>query len=106
MKEKMYNFLINLGQVIAIFLMLSPVIIIRKFNEMSEPYFWLICSILYDIYMYSIIIKLNYIKDAKERYFKYVKNIDDTIPSLKLTDKEKIDNMENFIKDIFDEIEK
>lgn len=106
MKEKIYKFIKNLGNVIAVFLMLSPIIIIREYNKMSEPYFWFICSILYDIYMYSIIIKSNFIKGAKERYFKYVKNVDTTLPALKLTDKEKIDNIEKFIEDIFDELEK
>ena len=86
--------------------MLTPIIIILQFDNISEPLFWLICSILYDIYMYSIIIKTNFIKNAKERYFKYIKNVDTTLPSLKLTDKEKRENIEKFIEDIFDELEK
>lgn len=101
MKEKIYNFIRRLGNVVAIFLMFSPIIIIREFDEMSEPFFWLICSILYDIYMYSIITKIEYINNTIEHYYKNVKNIEKNVPSLKLSDKEKLNSMQKYIEDFF-----
>ena len=106
MKEKIYNFIRRLGNVVAIFLMFSPIIIIREFETISEPYFLLICSILYDFYMYSILIKANYFNDVKDHYFKHIKNIDDTLPDLKLSDKDKLKSIQVFIEDLFKNLEK
>lgn len=51
----MKNFCIKLGSIIATLLMFSPLYIIINYDNVSYPIFWLICSILYDIYMYKII---------------------------------------------------
>lgn len=106
MSKKIYKFVKKLGNGIAILMMFSPIVIVSQFSKISEPFFWLVCSILYDIYMYSIIIKENLVEDAKKRYHKYIKNIDETLPSLKLSDEEKLNNIEEFIDDFFKGLEK
>lgn len=53
----MKKLLINSGRVVAISLMLAPIVILSNYEKMKSQEFWfyLICFILYDIYMYTVI---------------------------------------------------
>lgn len=62
--------LTNLGSVIAIFMMFTPVVIIYQYEQFKTDTFLilLICSILYDIYMYNIIKQNNYIQETQKLF--------------------------------------
>lgn len=53
--KKIFEKLVDLGRIIAIFAMISPIIILNSEVWNSDNIFLLICSILYDIYMYDLI---------------------------------------------------
>lgn len=59
--NKIKHFFVNCGKAIAIFLMLAPFVLIKEYHKYPEQDFWfyLICWILYDIYMYDVITKKN-----------------------------------------------
>ncbi len=99
----MKKLLIDLGKVIAILLMLTPLVIVSQYEylEVECCLILLICSILYDIYMYSVISHSNDIQNAKEYYYNYIKDADKKL-NLKLTDKEKLETLENYIEDYFE----
>ena len=48
--------LVNLGNIVAIFAMLIPIFLIINYSSFRKYdfIFWLVCSILYDFYMYHI----------------------------------------------------
>lgn len=69
--DKIKRKLINAGSAIATLAMLSPVIIIIQYDKFKtmDFWFWLIVSVLYDMYMYSIIKKEQYIEESKSLFF-------------------------------------
>lgn len=93
----MRKLLINIGGVIAILLMISPVIVINFYSsfETYEFIFLLIVTLCYDFYLYSIIDKDNRMKNEKNHYYNVMKGIH---KKLKLTDKEKIKHLEEYIE--------
>ena len=62
--------LTSLGSVIAIFMMFAPVVIIYQYEQFEPEIFLilLVCSVLYDIYMYGIISQNNYIQETKKLF--------------------------------------
>lgn len=100
----MKKILINLGQVIAILLMISPYFFIHNFNSFDNAnfLFFLTCSILYDVYMYSVITKKEKMKEEKEKYYNYLKNIDKKM-KLNLSEKDKLKFTEEYLEKIFNE---
>lgn len=70
MKNKIYKFLISIGNIVAILLMIMPIIILNFIDKIGK-YWWLllIFSICYDVYMYSIIHKNNEMEECKKLYF-------------------------------------
>ena len=99
----MKKILISLGKVVAILLMLSPLVVFCQLNNMktAQWIFWLVTSVLYAIYMYSIISNEDDIEQEKEHYYKFVKDSDKKL-ALKLTYKEKYENLEKYIEDYFE----
>ena len=55
--NKIKHWCINVGRVVAIFLMLAPFVVAKNHNKYSDGDFWfyLIAWIFYDIYMYYVI---------------------------------------------------
>lgn len=55
--NKIKEWCVNVGRCVAIFLMLAPAVIIMNFEKYSQQngWFYLVCWIFYDIYMYHII---------------------------------------------------
>lgn len=55
--NKIKEWCVNAGRCVAIFLMLAPAYIIMNFKKYSQQngWFYLVCWIFYDIYMYHII---------------------------------------------------
>lgn len=99
----MKKLLLKLGNLIAILLMFGPLIIasfIRKLKSV-DFFFLLTCTILYDIYMYSVILKSNYIDGLKKRYEQMKP---EKILNIKVSDKERIKIYENFIEEIINEL--
>ena len=92
----MKKILISLGKVVAILLMLSPLVVFCQHDNMKTDQwiFWLVTSVLYAIYMYSIISNEDDIEQEKEHYYKKL--------ALKLTYKEKYENLEKYIEDYFE----
>lgn len=66
----MKKILINLGGVVATLLMFAPLAIIMQHENLESELciVLLILSILYDIYMYSIIKQNNYIQETKKLF--------------------------------------
>ena len=66
----MKKILINLGGVVATLLMFAPLAIIMQCENLESELciILLILSILYDIYMYSIIKQNNYIQETKKLF--------------------------------------
>lgn len=86
--------------------MFSPLVIVSSYNKIDNYWFWLICSIFYCIYMYSIIQKQNKIERTKEAYYKFVKK-DFVLPNgKKISDEEKLKSLQEFIEEFIDELEK
>lgn len=94
---------IKLGEVIAILLMFSPIYVVYNYNTISNPFFLLICTILYDTYIYCVIEKQEYINNMEEHYHKYIKN-GSQLPDLNISDREQLKITNNFIEDIFNKI--
>ena len=55
--NKIKLWFINIGRIVAIFLMLAPFVLIKEHHKYPEQEFWfyLICWVFYDIYMYHVI---------------------------------------------------
>lgn len=68
--NKIKKLSINIGSVVAILIMLSPIIILSLYDRFSKRDFWIcfIIAIFYDIYMYSVIEKDKYISDTKKLF--------------------------------------
>ena len=103
--DKLKTFIINIGQVVAILTMLAPLYIVFNYEKTSDYWFWLIWFILYDIYMYKIIQKIEFIKNSKEHYYKHVKNIDENL-NLNISDKERYNGISKFIETFLEEMSK
>lgn len=99
----MKKVLCRIGNVIAILLMISPIIIISLNNKLDN-YWWLllILSICYDFYIYSNILKSEYIGKIEKRYVKYIKP--SKILNIEISDKEHIKIYEDFIEEIIKEL--
>ena len=100
----MKNKLIEAGNLIAILLMFGPVIIVCHADSLKniDFVFLLICSILYDMYMYSNILKSEYIKKLEERYSKHIKP--NKILGVDISDKEHMKIYENFVEEILNNL--
>lgn len=68
--KKIYKYLVNIGNIIAILLMITPIVVLNFTDEIGR-YWWifLIISICYDIYIYSIIHKNSEMEECKKLYF-------------------------------------
>ena len=99
----MKKVLCKIGNVIAILLTISPIIIISLNNKLDN-YWWLllILSICYDFYIYSNILKSEYIEKIEKRYVKYIKP--NKILNIEISDKEHIKIYEDFIEEIIKEL--
>lgn len=95
--------LIKIGNVVAILLMFSP-IVIASLNTKIDKYWWLflMLSICYDFYMYSNILKSEYIDNIEERYKKHIKP--NKILGMEISDKEHIKTYEKFIEEIINSL--
>lgn len=102
MKNKIKEWCINIGGVIATLLMFAPLYIIVNSEKYSTQncLFYLVVWIFYDIYMYQIIQHRDDKKKAKEHYYKWVKDADKKL-SLELSYEEKFKNLEKYIEDYF-----
>ena len=102
--NKAKNIIITIGKLIATFMMALPIVIliIYDYNLSNiDCLFLFICAILYDIYYYNVIVFENNKNNIKDHYYKFVKNADKKL-HLKLTDKEKFENLENYVEDLLD----
>lgn len=99
----MKKILLKLGNLIAILLMFGPLIIASFISKLKSVdfFFLLTCSIFYDIYMYSVILKSNY-TDGLEKRYEQMKP--EKILNIKVSDKERIKIYENFIEEIINEL--
>lgn len=70
MTSKIKKFCINIGQVVAILLMLGPVMILNMADELNTQsfLFYFLASIFYDFFLYSVIQQNNYIEENKELF--------------------------------------
>lgn len=95
--------LLKLGNLIAILLMFGPLIVANFIGKLKNVdfFFLLTCSILYDIYMYSVILKSNY-TDSLEKRYEQMKP--EKILNIKVSDKERIKIYENFIEEIINKL--
>ena len=100
MKKK----IIQIGSVIAALLMLAPLYIIINSDNFSQTHFLilLICSILYDVYMYNEIEKNNYIENAEKRYYDFIKPNNGINNNFSI--KERLENTFKFIEELFSKI--
>jgi Mn2+/Fe2+ NRAMP family transporter len=96
------NLAIKMGGIIAVIMMFSPFIILSQYDKFKslDFYFFLIISILYDVYMYSVIKREN--NNVKEHYYKYIKNSDKKL-NLKTNYKEKYEVLEKYIENLLEE---
>lgn len=103
----MKKHIIRIGGVVVTLLMFSPLAILIAHKNLPNWLFWFIVSILYDIYIYNkVLVKEEYIKDRKRTYYNFLKK-DIVLPAgKKITNEEKINSLEHFIEEIFDEFEK
>lgn len=101
----MKKVLCKIGNVIAILLMVSPIIIISLNNKLDN-YWWLllILSICYDFYIYSNILKSEYIEEIEKRYNKYIKP--NKVLNVDISDKEHLNIYEKFIEEIINDLKK
>lgn len=99
----MKRILIKIGNIVAILLMFFP-IIICAYNEKIDKYWWLllVLSVCYDIYIYSIILKSEYIEKIEEKYKKHIKP--NKILDIEINDKEHIKIYEDFIEEIINKL--
>lgn len=99
----MKRILIKIGNIVAILLMFFP-IIIYAYNEKIDKYWWLlvVLSVCYDLYIYSIILKSEYIEKIEEKYKKHIKP--NKILDIEINDKEHIKIYEDFIEEIINKL--
>lgn len=99
----MKKVLIKLGNVIAGLLIFGPLIVIHYSNsiKINDFVFLLVCSILYDIYMYSNLKKNDEMRNAKKHYYEYIKNADKKL-NLKVTYKEKFNKLQNYVEELLE----
>lgn len=97
--RKMKKILNKTGNIIAIMLMIMPIVIIVS-NDKIGNYWWilLVFSICYDFYMYSNILKSEYIEEIEKRYNKYIKP--NKVLDVDISDKEHLNIYEKFIEEI------
>lgn len=66
------KFCTKAGNLVAVLFMFGPVVIVsqyERFNNKITFIFWIIISVLYDFYMYSVIENDNYIEDTRNWFF-------------------------------------
>ena len=99
----MKTVLIKLGNVIAILLIFGPIVVVHYSNNIktNDFIFLLICSILYDIYMYSNLKKNDEMQNEKKHYYNYVKDADKKL-NLKITYKEKFNELQNYVEKLLE----
>lgn len=99
----MKKVLIKSGSVIAALLMFSPLFVIHYSNSIktNDFVFLLVCSILYDIYMYSNLEKNNEMQNTKKHYYKIVKDADKKL-NLNVTYKEKFNELQNYVEELLE----
>lgn len=87
--------------------MFSPITIIAYYDrfERIDFCFLLCCTILYDVYMYSIIQKSNNFEGDKEQYYKFVKNSNKKL-NAKISYEEKFKLLEEWIEGFLDKYSK
>lgn len=101
--RKMKKILNRIGNIIAIILMIMPIVIIVT-NDKIGNYWWilLVFSICYDFYMYSNILKSEYIEEIEKRYNKYIKP--NKVLNVDISDKEHLNIYEKFIEEIINDL--
>lgn len=101
--RKMKKILNRIGNIIAIMLMIMPIVIIVS-NDKIGNYWWilLVFSICYDFYMYSNILKSEYIEEIEKRYNKYIKP--NKVLNVDISDKEHLNIYEKFIEEIINDL--
>lgn len=101
--RKMKKILNRIGNIIAIILMIMPIVIIVS-NDKIGNYWWilLVFSICYDFYMYSNILKSEYIEEIEKRYNKYIKP--NKVLNVDISDKEHLNIYEKFIEEIINDL--
>ena len=101
--RKMKKILNRIGNIIAIILMIMPIVIIVS-NDKIGNYWWilLVFSICYDFYMYSNILKSEYIEEIEKRYNKYIKP--NKVLNIDISDKEHLNIYEKFIEEIINDL--
>ena len=95
----MKKIIIKLGEILATLLMFAPIYIIHNFKNISNPLFWLICSILYDFYLYNVISFNNYMDNKNELY----KNVCSGKALNSDSEENKMHYYKNICNDIFNE---
>ena len=103
--RKTKKILNKIGNIIAIMLMIMPIVIIVS-NDKIGNYWWilLVFSICYDFYMYSNILKSEYIEEIEKRYNKYIKP--NKVLNVDISDKEHLNIYEKFIEEIINDLKK
>lgn len=103
--RKMKKILNRIGNIIAIMLMIMPIVIIVS-NDKIGNYWWilLVFSICYDFYMYSNILKSEYIEEIEKKYNKYIKP--NKVLNVDISDKEHLNIYEKFIEEIINDLKK
>jgi len=87
--------------------MFSPLVIITNYNKIEYYWFYLICSVFYCMFMYSVIQKHEKIEKAKENYLRLLKRKDFVFPNgEKISDKEKLNSLQEFIEEFINELAK
>lgn len=101
--RNMKKILNRIGNIIAIILMIMPIVIIVS-NDKIGNYWWilLVFSICYDFYMYSNILKSEYIEEIEKRYNKYIKP--NKVLNVDISDKEHLNIYEKFIEEIINDL--
>lgn len=101
--RKMKKILNKTGNIIAIMLMIMPIVIIVS-NDKIGNYWWilLVFSICYDFYMYSNILKSEYIEEIEKRYNKYIKP--NKMLDVDISGKEHLSIYEKFIEEIINDL--
>lgn len=97
----MKKILLNLGQVVAIFLMFRPLYIIFNYENIKFPIIELIIFISYCIYIYSVIDKQNRMEKVKNNYYEQLK-LKKKLMS-EMTDKEIVKYQKNYIENLINE---
>lgn len=102
--NKIKNILITIGEIVALFLMISPIIIIIEYKSLGNDFwFLLIVSILYDIYFYNQNITNMNLISALKTIRNNVNMIDDKKYDIKWNDKRKKEYLCNVISQTIQE---